>query len=321
MDRRGALSIRQIWGIIGAVPEATAMQQSSETPPIVPRPASTVLLLRDGDDGPEVYMLRRHDDSSAFGGVYVFPGGKLDRADCEADSLCRVGSALELLHQSLGEPTLDSATAAGLFFAACRETFEEARVLLARGADALAGERAWAMLREGFGFAEVLAAHGHELAADALLPWSRWITPRVPSAMARNKRFDTRFFVAALPEGQVAGFDDHEAVAGEWLNPREALRRYRDDRIVLGPPQIMSLVQLAQYRSTLEVLDAARGRTPMLIEPEPFEIDGMRVVAYPGDERHPLRDRVMVGPTRLIHRGNRFEPLEGIDALLEAAGC
>jgi 8-oxo-dGTP pyrophosphatase MutT (NUDIX family) len=297
------------------------MQPQAETSPIVPRHASTVLLLRDGDAAPEVYMLRRHDDSTAFGGAYVFPGGKLDRADCEAECLGRVGMHPDALHASLGEPDIDPATAAGLFFAACRETFEESRVLLARNADAELGARAWTMLREGFGFAEVLAAHGLELSVDGLVPWSRWITPRIPSTMARNKRFDTRFFVAALPEGQEAGFDDHEAIAGDWLDPREALRRYRDGRIVLGPPQIMSLVQLAQYRSASEVLEAARGRGPALIEPEPFELDGCRVVAYPGDERHPVRERCLVGPTRLIQRGNRFEPIEGIDALLECVGC
>lgn len=289
--------------------------------PAVPRPASTVLLLRDGNDGPEVYMIRRHDASGAFSGAHVFPGGKLDRQDSEFESLDRLGTDPARLHEALGEPELDPEMAAGLFFAACRETFEEARVLLSHAADRLASERAWAMLREGLGFPRILMEHGFDLAADALVPWSRWITPRIPSAMARNKRFDTRFFVAALPEGQVAGFDDHEAVAGDWLNPREALRRYRDGTIVMGPPQIMSLVQLAQYRSTAEVLESARRGRPALIEPEPFEIDGMRVVAYPGDERHPSRARAMVGPTRLIQRNGRFEPLEGIDALLECAGC
>jgi hypothetical protein len=83
----------------------------------------------------------------------------------------------------------------------------------------------------------------------------------------------------------------------------------------------MSLVQLAQHRSAAEVIESARSRGPVLIEPEPFELEGCRVVAYPGDERHPLRERVMAGPTRLIQRGNRFEPLEGIDALLECVGC
>jgi hypothetical protein len=182
------------------------------------------------------------------------------------------------------------------------------------------GERAWAMLREGHSFDEVLASLGFELASDALVPWSRWITPRVPSMMV-GKRFDTRFFVAALPDGQTAGFDDHEAVAGDWLSAREALRRYVARDIVLGPPQIMSLLQLAPCRSVAEVLDAARRRPPPLIEPEPFDQDGVRVVCYPGDERHPCRERALIGPTRLYQRNKRFEPAEGVDALLTLAGC
>lgn len=292
---------------------------------IIPRPASTVLLLRDADDGPEVYMLRRHAKSDVMGGVHVFPGGKLDRLDCDAEALCRLGSPIEPLHEALGEDGLDRATSAGLFYAACRETFEEARVLFARpggsaNLELAEGERAWTMLREGFGFGEVLETLGLELASDALVPWSRWITPRVPSMMV-GKRFDTRFFVAALPEGQTAGFDDHEAVAGDWLNAREALRRYAAGQIVLGPPQIMSLLQLAPCRSVDEVLHAARGRRPPLIEPEAFDLDGIRVVCYPGDERHPCRERAMIGPTRLFQRNKRFEPEEGIEALLEMAGC
>jgi 8-oxo-dGTP pyrophosphatase MutT (NUDIX family) len=297
------------------------MAEPTQAPVVTPRPAASVVLLRDSDDGPEVYMLRRHDDSGAFGGAHVFPGGKLDRADCEADALCRIGAPIDALHQSLCEPGLDAAEAAGLFFAACRETFEEARVLLALGAGEAQGERAWLLHREGVGFCEVLAAHQLDLDVAGLVPWSRWITPRVPSAMAKSRRFDTRFFLARLPEGQQAGYDDHEAVAGDWLHPRQALRLYRERRILMGPPQLMSLVQLAQHDSVDALMAAARRTGPVLIEPEPFDIDGCRVVAYPGDERHPLRERVMHGPTRLIERDGRYEPIEGIDALLEAAGC
>jgi 8-oxo-dGTP pyrophosphatase MutT (NUDIX family) len=306
---------------------ALAMQALAPETPIVPRPAATVLLLRDSDAGPEVYMLRRHAKSDVLGGVHVFPGGKLDKSDCESECLCRVGSPLEGLHESLGEPELDPSVAAGLFYAACRETFEEARVLLGRPGGTSGSlvqgeesERAWSLLREGVGFGEVLATRDLELASDALVPWSRWITPKVPSMMV-GKRFDTRFFVAALPEGQVAGFDDHEAVAGDWFSARQALTRYAAGDIILGPPQIMSLLQLAPCRSVAEVLDAARRRRPPLIEPEPFDLDGVRVVCYPGDERHPCRERALIGPTRLFQRNKRFEPAEGIEALLEMARC
>jgi hypothetical protein len=185
----------------------------------------------------------------------------------------------------------------------------------------LAGEQAWRMLREGMGFGEVLASHELELASDALVPWSRWITPRVPSALARNKRFDTRFFLTVLPEGQVAGVDEHEAVEGDWLAPREALLRYCNGEILMGPPQIMSLLQLTGFGSTGEILESARKRGPVLIEPEPFEMDGCRVVCYPGDENHPVREAVLTGPTRMLQRGKRFEPPGGIPALLKWAGC
>lgn len=303
------------------------MEDLTQTKPMIPRASSTVLLLRDVGMEPQVYMLRRHALSDVLGNMYVFPGGKLDPGDCESEALARIGSPLERLHELLGEPGLAPSMSAGLYFAACRETFEESRVLFARasgepkGAPALTAEASdavnasiWAMLHEGSGFTEVLAAQGLELSTEALVPWSRWITPPVPSQM--RKRFDARFFVAALPPGQTASFDGREATEGEWMTARHALRRFRDGGIDLGAPQIMSLLQLTQYRSTAEVLDAARGRRPPLIEPEPFELDGHRVVAYPGDERHSLRERVMIGPTRLHLRNKRFQLPVELDALL-----
>ena len=302
------------------------MEKLSDPGAPTPRPSATVLLLRDGAPGLEVYMLRRHERSSVLGGAHVFPGGKLDREDCEEAALCTIGGPRERLHEMLGEPDGELATSAGLFYAACRETFEEARVLLARDAtpasgriaEAIAGERAWSMLRAGLSFCELLTALELQIDTEALVPWSRWITPRVPS-MTAGRRFDTRFFVAALPAGQSAGIDDHEAVHGEWLNPGIALRRYADGEVTLGPPQIMSLLQLAACRSAAEVLDAARLRKPALIEPEPFQLDGRRVVCYPGDTHHPVAERAMLGPTRLIQRDGRFEPPGGIEELLSLA--
>ncbi|HRO59910.1 MAG TPA: NUDIX hydrolase, partial [Burkholderiaceae bacterium] len=79
-------------------------------------------------------------------------------------------------------------------------------------------------------------------------------------------------------------------------------------------------LQLAACRSAAEVLDAARLRKPALIEPEPFQLDGRRVVCYPGDTHHPVAERAMLGPTRLIQRDGRFEPPGGIEELLGLAG-
>ncbi len=280
-----------------------------------PRPAASVLLLRDSDAGPEVLLLRRHGRSDVLGGAYVFPGGKLDTSDGEDALIARSGAAPELLHACLGEPQLDPRTAASLFVAACRETFEEAGVLLARGADGALAQRARERAREGLAFGAVLSGLALELASDALVPFSRWITPRVPAMM--DKRFDARFFVAALPEGQQARHDEHEATESVWLTPRAVIERYRRGGMVLAPAQLMSVAQVGRHASVADVLDDARRRPPPVVEPDSFVHDGVRTMVYPGDERHPVRVRAMPGPTRLILRDELFVPPGGFDAFFD----
>jgi len=292
------------------------MELNTEVVTTPPRPAATVVLLRDGAQGLEVFLLRRHSASDVLGGAYVFPGGKLDAADSAPELRARLDQAPETLHAALAEPGTDPETAAGLFVAALREAFEECGVLFAEhvAGQAVDTERASALLREGLSFGELLAGLALRLQTRALLPWSRWITPRVPAVT--NKRFDTRFFVAALPRGQTAQHDDHETTDSVWLAPRAALEQYRDGQIDMIAPQIMSLAHLARHASVASVLEAARLRPPPLIEPEPFEEDGLRVICYPGDPRHPVRERALPGPTRLCFRNKRFEPTEGFDQLL-----
>jgi 8-oxo-dGTP pyrophosphatase MutT (NUDIX family) len=280
-----------------------------------PRPAATVVLMRDGRDGPEVLMLHRHGNSEVLGGVYVFPGGKLDPQDSEAALLARAGAPAETLRARLGEPGLDAHLAAGFFVAACRETFEEASVLLAREADAEVAQRANLRAREGLAFGALLAELGIEVASDALVPFTRWITPKVPAMM--NRRFDARFFAAVLPEGQQARHDEHETIDSAWMTPRAAFERYRRREIVLAPAQIMSLVQVGRHRTVAAVLDEASRRPPPVIEPESFQEDGVRTMVYPGDPRHSVATRAMPGPTRLIMREGFFEPPGGFDAFLD----
>lgn len=280
-----------------------------------PRPAATVVLLRDGERGPEVLMLRRHGNSDVLGGAYVFPGGKLDDADSADASIARAGAPVETLRERLGEPELDARLAAGFFVAACRETLEEASVLLARDADARLAGQASRRAREGLPFGTLLAELGLQIASDAMVPFTRWITPKVPAMM--NKRFDVRFFVAALPGDQQARHDDHEATDSVWLTPHAAIERYRRREIVLAPAQIMSLAQVGRHASVAGVLDEARRRPPPVIEPESFEADGVRTAVYPGDERHSVPARAMPGPTRLVVRDGRFEPPGGFDAFFD----
>jgi 8-oxo-dGTP pyrophosphatase MutT (NUDIX family) len=240
------------------------------------RDSASVAMLRDGAAGLEVFLLKRHGLSDVLGGAYVFPGGKVEAHDAQA----QLDREHDELHAALHEPSLAPAEAAAIFAAAMRETFEEA---------------------------------GVQLAASHLVPWSRWITPAVGGVM--RKRFDTRFFLARVPPGQEPRHDDHEAIESVWLTPREALRQYWDGGIQLAPPQIMSLAHLSRHVAVEEAMAAARSRRPPLVHPEPFEQDGLRVICYPGDERHSVRERALPGPTRLHYLAGRFEPPGGFDAL------
>jgi 8-oxo-dGTP pyrophosphatase MutT (NUDIX family) len=281
------------------------------TPPL---PAATVMVVRDGSQGLEVLMVRRHGNSGVLGGVHVFPGGKLDAADAQLDpSLCD-RPATDCL-QALAEPGLDPATAVGLHVAALRETFEECGLLL--GAQATPDQvlQLRQLTKEGLGFAAGLQRIGLRLPLASLRPWSRWVTPRVPSVT--NKRFDTRFFVAAAPTGQLAEHCSVETTEAVWLPPRTGLERFWAGEIDLAPPQIMTLSHFSRFSGVAPLLDAACCRPPALIAPEPFDEDGCRVICYPGDPRHSLPEPAWQGPTRLIYRNQRFEPEGGLAALLD----
>jgi 8-oxo-dGTP pyrophosphatase MutT (NUDIX family) len=240
-----------------------------------------------------------------LGGAYVFPGGKLDAADCAPDTHRHLDQDRAQLHAALGEPGTAPNLASGLFVAALRETYEEAGVLFAHGADAHTGAAA--------DFHARVLSGSMRLQTQAVHPWSRWITPRMPSVT--NKRFDTRFFIAVLPPGQKAAHDNVEATESAWLRPRAALEQYWAREIELAPPQIMSLAHLARYSTAAEAMAQARSQLPPLIMPEAFQENDERVICYPGHPRHPVPARALPGPLQLFWRNKRFEPAGGFDAL------
>ncbi len=289
------------------------MEVNQHPSPSPARDAATVVMLRDGSAGLEVFLIKRHGLSDVLGGAYVFPGGKVDAEDAHAAMHLRLDARPWLLHETLNEPELEEAAAAALYVAAVREAFEEAGVLFAAGAGGDVARDAWAMLRTGRSFHDVLEEMSLPLAATALQPWSRWITPIVGGVM--RKRFDTRFFIARIPEGQTAQHDNHEATESVWLAPREALRQYWEHEIELAPPQIMSLAHLSRHADVNSVLAGAGARLPPLIHPEAFQLEGQQFVCYPGDERHSVRERALPGPTRLRYDHKRFEPPGGFEAL------
>ena len=302
------------------------MQLNSEVITTPPRASATVVLLRDAPQkGLEVFLLRRHTDSAVLGGAYVFPGGKLDEADSSELVLRHLDQDPLNLHHSLAEPDIQTHMAAGLYVAAIREALEECGVLYARArnSDALAHDTVqraqWQKrLHAGETFANVLSSGDLQLDTQHLAPWSRWITPRMPSVT--SKRFDTRFFVAVLPPNQTPIHDDVEAVDSIWLSPRDALLKYWDRGISMAPPQIMTLVNLLPYADCASVLRAALARKPSTVMPETFDADGLRHICYPGGPQHSMQEKTMLGPTRLRFIEGRFEPKDGLGAFLDPEG-
>ncbi len=281
-----------------------------------PADAATVVLLRDTADGLQVLLLRRHQASNVLGGAYVFPGGKLDAADQHPEVLSRLSQGSEHLHERLAEPELPHAKAGGLFVAAMREAFEECRVLLGQAENGSADLSALqTSLASGQSWSEALQAHALTLKTEALVPWTRWITPK--QASVTNKRFDTRFFITQVPADQTARHDEHETTETLWIGPREALLRYWNHEIELAPPQIMSLVHLSRHAHAQSALAEARNRKPPVVQPEPFDQDGIRTICYPGDPRHSIAAPAFPGPSRLMFKNKRFEPELGLAALLD----
>jgi 8-oxo-dGTP pyrophosphatase MutT (NUDIX family) len=231
-------------------------------PAAVPvRPAATIMLLEDRPDL-QVLLLTRRADSAFVGGMSVFPGGAVDPADAapEAEAWCR-GLGDARASERLG---LDSGGLA-YFVAAIRETFEEAGVLLA--VEAASGEspdygapdlaaRLAAVRPEvdarRLPIGEAARREGLALAVDRMHYAARWITPQGPP-----RRYDTRFFVAALPAGSEALHDDREAVHSEWLTPAEALRSVERGERTMMPPTYGMLRVLARFGSAAEAVLAA----------------------------------------------------------------
>lgn len=285
------------------------MQLNDEVVITTPRPAATVVMLRDTPKL-EVFMLKRHVDSSVLGGAYVFPGGKVDAVDA-ATPAALLDANDQQRHAQLGEPELTPEQARGLYVAALREAFEECGVLLTEQPAAASVRE---LLAQGKSFVDALAQLGLRLQTQKIQPWTRWITSNMPSLS--NKRFDTRFFVTALSAEHHAEHDNRETTDSLWIAPMQALQDYWAGKLYLAPPQIMSLAHLARHDSVQSVLAEAASRPPPAIMSAPHTIDGVRMMAYPGDPLHPIAQRLIPGPLRMFFRNQRFEPAGGLDELL-----
>lgn len=217
--------------------------------PVAPRRAATVVLLRDGAAGVQAYTVRRAATMAFAAGMHAFPGGSVDPRDAEV-ALDWVGPTPAEWAARLGLDG-DVAAARGVVSATVRELFEETGVLLAgAGADgAVVGDVSgddWeadrrALARHEVGLAELLAARGLRLRGDLLRPWARWITPEF-----EPRRYDTFFFLAALPDGQVTRDVGGEADRTDWLRPADAVAEHAAGRMAMLPPTAVTLAGLAE---------------------------------------------------------------------------
>ncbi|MFI1092123.1 NUDIX hydrolase [Streptomyces sp. NPDC020917] len=268
-----------------AWPERIRALARGELDVVTPRAAATVLLLRDGQDGePLVHMLRRRTSMAFAGGAYAYPGGGVDPRDEREVRWAGPGPA----HWAsvLGVP---EARAQAVVCAAVRETFEESGVLLAGPQDGTVvadttGEdwerdRQALVVRE-LGFADFLAGRGLALRSDLLAPWARWITPEF-----EERRYDTWFFLARLPEGQRTRDVSGEADRTVWLPPSQGVEGYGTGEMVMLPPTITMLRDLLPYATADAALAAAPGRdlAPVLARAELDEA-GDVLLTWPGHD-------------------------------------
>jgi len=248
------------------------------------RDAATVVLLRDGAAGIEAWLLTRAAAMVFAAGMSVFPGGRVEPADT---ALPITGGDLDGVAQRFG---CDLPTARGLVGAAVRETFEETGVLLSVPFADLSGARADVELgRVGFG--DLLAANGLAVDGAALHPWARWVTP--PNEI---RRYDTHFFVAALPPTAIAQDVTSESSAAAWVPVATALEQARTGERGLMPPTLTTLTALLEFGTVAEVLAAAASRDLTPVRPR-VHVDGDSVTIELADgTRIPIPARPQSGP-------------------------
>jgi 8-oxo-dGTP pyrophosphatase MutT (NUDIX family) len=275
-----------------------------------PRPAATVIVMRDSSAGPQVFLVQRHEGTAFMGGAHVFPGGRVDAGDrdsADAGWCDGIEVATAQLSGSSG------ADAVAYHVAALRELFEEAGVLLARDAGgrfvSLRGDTVHVRFKQNradvhdgtLSLRAVLEREGVRLALDALVPFAHWVTPPIDV-----RQFDTRFFLTRVPPDQTPAHDDTETTHSTWATPADALGRALRDEIVLPPPTWTTLRELEPFRTVDEALAWARQRRIVSRMPHLVEQNGRRMLVLPGDPLHPETTDDPPLETRFVQTSKRW---------------
>ena len=259
--------------------------------PAEPKPAATVLLVRDIEgEGIEVFLIERAAKTN-FGGAYVFPGGKVDLED----------SSSEISEICQGVSDEDASSALGIekgglayWAAVIRECFEEVGILLAYRKDGSNFDPKDESENERFinyrkrlndgekVLAEMCESEDLFLASDRLAYLAHWITPKI-----EKRRYDTRFFIAQAPEGQEGIHDGSESVNSIWIKPEEALKQFEEGKLLMIMPTIKNLESICGFTNTKELLENKNSINPYdiaTIEPKFFMENGKMVGLMPGDK-------------------------------------
>ena len=230
----------------------------TEAEPVPIEDAATVVLLRDGADGIETWLLTRVRNMAFAGGMTVFPGGRLDDADADLPFAPSADADFSELAQRFGT---DPVVARRLVGAAVRETFEETGVLLTVPSADLADARS-AVEAGTMSFGDLLREYGLAIDGSHVRPWSRWVTP--PNQV---RRYDTRFFLAALPDGARAADVTSESTHAAWVSIAEAIDLARSGERRLLPPTLMTLASLQSFATVADALAASEDRVLDAVRP------------------------------------------------------
>ncbi len=275
--------------------------------PTKPRHASTVILLRDTLSGPEVYVQERASTMAFCAEMTVFPGGGVDSRDMPGDvdqdghdspELQWSGPSVKWWSQRLQK---DESMARALVCAAVRETFEESGTLLAGWKDGTVVadtapylEQRKQLENHQLAFSDFMNNNDLVLRADLLRPWANWVTPK-----EQPIRYDTAFFVAALPEGQDTSGDTREATSTGWFRPSTLLDGWRSRKINLMPPTWAQLKLLDTFRTTDEVMEFSANLSVDPVLEEPVDLPYMA-------EYYLMETKMFGAPRRHFAPGMKF---------------
>jgi 8-oxo-dGTP pyrophosphatase MutT (NUDIX family) len=291
-------------------PNRTAIAPASD--------AATVVLVRDAPNTPhgrgiEIFFVERNKSNRFVGGALVFPGGKLEANDASEAWLDYI-TLPRPAQASLVPFARDEAHFRALAIAAARETLEEAAILLAVSRAGANAEPARAIAdADILALRSLLRTNANALTAflsqhDVLLdlaslhPLGRWVTPT-----SEPRRFDTRFFVASVPQGQCGAHDEHETVASFWASPQEALRKFNAGEVTLVPPTHRTLLVLASCTTTDEAIALAQSSSldpicPKLVAQDKGTPHETLALVLPGDPEHDVKQARVAGPSRYVLR-------------------